>query len=184
MMFKNKFIFVILLNTVFSFISSQSLQDIERLRNEYENRDSNEKIESSVNLQKDSGQKDFKADVIRYTDQRNKYQLGDSLEINYFGYDFFTKRDTVNFWENLPIPRDYVVGPGDELIISIWGQTQIRNNYVVSREGKIYDEKVGIIVVSGKSIDNLKKFLKIEFGLVYSTLKILIPSSFIYLSLV
>ena len=51
MMFKNKFIFVILLNTVFSFISSQSLQDIERLRNEYENRDSNEKIESSVNLQ-------------------------------------------------------------------------------------------------------------------------------------
>lgn len=183
MEFKNKFIFVILINIVFNLATSQSLQDLERLRKEYENRDSYESTQSSTRLQPIFDQKNFNADVIRYTDQQNKGSIEDSLKINYFGYDFLTKRDTVNFWENLPIPRDYVVGPGDELIISIWGQTQIRNNYVVTREGKIYDEKIGIILVSGKSIEELKKFLKIEFGRVYSTLKSSSPSSFIDISL-
>ena len=95
----------------------------------------------------------------------------------------FTKRDTVKFWENLPIPSQYLIGPGDELIISIWGQTQIRKNYVVSREGKIYDEKVGIVFVSGKSIKELKNYLNQEFVKIYSTLRGLNPTSYIDVSL-
>ena len=58
----------------------------------------------------------------------------------------FLKRDTISFMENFSVPSDYVLGPGDELIISIWGETQIRNNYVISRDGKIYDERVGFII--------------------------------------
>ena len=57
----------------------------------------------------------------------------------HYGYDFFTKRDTVAFWENLPTPATYLLGPGDELIISLWGETQLRETYTISREGNIYD---------------------------------------------
>lgn len=183
MIFKNRFILIALLSSFLSISYSQTLQELERLRKEYENRNSLEKMESSNDMSIDFNQKDFETKIIRYGDSKDIAIQKDSLRLNYFGYDFFTKRDTINFWENLPIPRDYIIGPGDELIISIWGQTQIRKNYLVSRAGKIYDEKVGIIVVSGRSIIDLKKFLKKEYGRVYSTLKGTNPSSFIDISL-
>ena len=62
----------------------------------------------------------------------------------YYGYEFF-KRDSIPFWENLPTPSNYILGPGDELIISLWGQTQLRNSFINSRDGKIYDDKVGLL---------------------------------------
>ena len=32
----------------------------------------------------------------------------DEEQNNHFGYSFFTSRDTINFWENLPISNDYI----------------------------------------------------------------------------
>ena len=65
--------------------------------------------------------------------------------------------------ENFSIPSDYVIGPGDELIISIWGETQIRNNYVISRDGKIY-RRVGLLFLSGKKISEAKNYLEFDLG--------------------
>ncbi len=78
----------------------------------------------------------------------------------HFGYDFFTLRDTVAFWENLPTPANYQLGPGDELVVSLWGETQLRETYTINREGKIYDDKVGLLNLMGKSMEGAKKHLK------------------------
>ena len=56
----------------------------------------------------------------------------------------------------MSIPQNYILGPGDEIIVSIWGQTQLRTSYTVSRDGKIYDEKVGLLNLSDKTISDGK----------------------------
>ena len=104
-------------------------------------------------------------------------------KLMHFGYDFFNKRDTVNFWENLPTPSNYFLGPGDELVISIWGETQIRSNFTISRDGKIFDPKVGLLNLSGKTIEEASSYLKNQYGRIYSTLKTKNPTSFMDVSL-
>ena len=89
---------------------------------------------------------------------------------NYFGYNFFVERDTISFWENLPVPENYILGPGDEVIVSLWGETLLRNKYIISRDGNIYDDKVGMIALTGKTISEAEKYLKTQFGRIYATL--------------
>ena len=182
-MFKNKYLLVILFNLFTNIIFSQSLQDIERLKKELDRKNSEINNQDDMEDFEEFRRENFDAEVVRFNPNDSKAIIKDSLKLNYFGYDFFTKRDTVKFWENLPVPSGYIIGPGDEITISIWGQTQIRKKYIVSREGKIYDEKVGIVIVSGKTVDGLNKFLKKKYGQVYSTLKDPNPSSYIDISL-
>ena len=165
---------------------SQGQQDLNKLIREYEN--SNKSLKQEQIDQEDKGFKDFKFDKkVMFEPYKNDFSksLGDSLNSfsKYFGYDFFTKRDSVEFWENLPAPINYVVGPGDEIIISLWGQTQIRKSYSVTRDGKIYDEQVGILNVSGKTISQLKQYLILQFGRTYATLRGQNPTTFIDVSL-
>ena len=102
--------------------------------------------------------------------------------LTHFGYDFLTRRDTVAFWENLPTPANYLLGPGDELVISLWGETQLRETFTITRDGKIYDTKVGLLNLTGKSMEEAKSYLKAQFARVYATLKGRNPSTFIDVS--
>lgn len=71
-----------------------------------------------------------------------------------FGYDFF-KNPSISFTPNLNLatPTTYQLGPGDELLIDIWGASE--NNYrkKVTKEGAIRIEGIGPIYVSGLSIE-------------------------------
>ena len=60
---------------------------------------------------------------IRDIEEISEY-LDSTRTLKYFGYDFFMKRDTSQFWQNLPMPSDYLLGSGDELIISLWGEVE------------------------------------------------------------
>ncbi len=179
------FVYISALFSIFGSISAQSIQEMQKLKSEYE------KYKS---LQVEGGQNENKPKDggANLGDVPSEFVFGpykslnsDSLEgkIKHFGYDFFIKRDTLRFWENLPIPSNYTLGPGDEVIVSIWGQTQLRNSYTISRDGKIYDEKVGLLNLSDKTIAEGKKYLINQFGRVYSTLTSSNPSSYIDISL-
>ena len=74
----------------------------------------------------------------------------------------FSNRETVSFWENIPVSENYLLGPGDELIISIWGETQLRKKYIVSRDGEIYDDRVGLLPIANKSVSDAQFYLKIN----------------------
>ncbi len=109
----------------------------------------------------------------------------DSLDATakFFGYDFFTKRDSVNLWANLPTPPRYVLGPGDQLILTLWGETQLRKKYIIDKEGNIYDDKIGLVNLNGLLRQEAEKFLKSQFSRVYSTIKGGSPTTFINLSM-
>ena len=163
---------------------SQSIQELQKLRKEYEKF---QKEQTDIQLLRDfenSNESRISLPQKAQIGLQNSIQL-DSLESKnkYFGYDFFSRRDTVSFWENLPTPSNYVLGPGDELIVSIWGETQLRETYIISKEGKIYDEKVGLLFLSGKNIKQAKDYLIQNFGKIYATLLGASPTSYIDISL-
>tara|TARA_Y100000588_G_scaffold327902_1_gene363177 strand:- start:378 stop:884 length:507 start_codon:yes stop_codon:yes gene_type:complete len=51
--------------------------------------------------------------------------------------------------DNLPVTADYVVGPGDELIIRAWGQVDINLKLTADRNGAIDIPQVGVLQVTG-----------------------------------
>jgi protein involved in polysaccharide export with SLBB domain len=66
-----------------------------------------------------------------------------------------------------PVPADYVIGPGDELRIRIWGQISLQSNVTVDRSGEIYLPQVGQIQVAGLSFSGLDTHLRQAVGRVY-----------------
>ncbi|MFA7710361.1 MAG: SLBB domain-containing protein [Candidatus Neomarinimicrobiota bacterium] len=93
-------------------------------------------------------------------------------ELAYFGYDVF-KRVPENFQQIQvgPVDPNYIIGPGDEIILSMWGATEQRYSLPVERDGTVYLEKAGQIVVNGYKVETLKKRLENILSKYYSTIK-------------
>lgn len=68
---------------------------------------------------------------------------------------------------NIPVTPDYVLGPGDELRLEIWGQVNERGLYIVDRTGGISLPQVGTIHVAGLRFDQVTEFLRRQLGRVY-----------------
>ena len=69
--------------------------------------------------------------------------------------------------DNIPVTPDYVIGPGDEIRLQVWGQVDERGSYVVDRTGSISLPDVGTIHVAGIQFSQLSDFLKAQLGRVY-----------------
>ena len=78
-----------------------------------------------------------------------------------FGRDLFANApSTFAPASDIPIPADYVIGPGDELVIRGWGQVEISTRATVDRSGQIFLAKVGIISVAGVHYTDLRDHLR------------------------
>lgn len=66
-----------------------------------------------------------------------------------------------------PVPPSYVLGPGDELQVRVWGQVNFRANVRVDRSGEIYLPQVGPIHVAGLPYSDLESHLRQAIGRVY-----------------
>ena len=73
-----------------------------------------------------------------------------------FGYSYFNKRDSINFIDNISINKNYVLGYGDELIFSVWGEVE-QYEKIVERDGTIYIENVGLLYLGGKKLNGALK---------------------------
>lgn len=85
-----------------------------------------------------------------------------------FGASLFnTTPSTFAPVDNIPVTPDYVIGPGDELQLQIWGQVNQHGSFVVDRTGSISLPEVGTIHVAGLQFSQLSDFLKSQLGRVY-----------------
>ena len=66
-----------------------------------------------------------------------------------YGYSLFQAPSTFAPVENIPVTADYIIGPGDELLIRAWGQIDVDYRAVVDRNGMINIPRVGSIPVAG-----------------------------------
>lgn len=92
-----------------------------------------------------------------------------------FGFGLF-QRDELTFAPqlNLPTPVDYVLGPGDELIVDLWGATQQFMRMEVGTEGTIRPNNLGPIYVNGLTIKQAEEKVIGRLSQIYNGLK---PSS-------
>ena len=92
--------------------------------------------------------------------------VGSALPL--FGYNLFRNApNTFAPLNNVPVTQDYVIGPGDELIISVWGQVEVSQSVEVDRNGMINLPKIGPVSVVGVRYQNLQSHLKVAVSKIY-----------------
>jgi polysaccharide export outer membrane protein len=90
-----------------------------------------------------------------------------------FGQDLFrTVPSTFAPLDNVPVPADYVLGPGDELLIRIWGQVSLNQRTTVDRDGSIYLPKIGEFSVVGLKYSQLQPALNSELSRVFKNFEL------------
>jgi protein involved in polysaccharide export with SLBB domain len=97
-------------------------------------------------------------------------KVKDSINALVFGSELFDN-PTLNFEPNLKLatPVNYVLGPGDELQISVYGVQEFNASVPVTMEGKVNIQYVGQIAVSGMTIEAATQKIKGAIARVYST---------------
>lgn len=84
-----------------------------------------------------------------------------------YGSELFDFPDTFAPVDDIPVTTDYVIGPGDELLLRGWGQLDLDLQAVVDRNGMIFIPKVGNIRVAGLKYQELNGYLKTAIGRVF-----------------
>lgn len=101
-----------------------------------------------------------------------------------FGRNIFnTSNLTFEPSQNLPTPVNYRLGPGDEVIIDIWGTNQVSIQETISPDGAISIEKLGLVFLNGMTVNQATSFLRKELNKIYAGLADESPSSQIKVSL-
>ena len=69
-------------------------------------------------------------------EKKSSKQVNSNLK--YFGYDIFSKDPKIFQATTFgAVDPSYLIGPGDEIIVMLWGETQFRQELIVDREGFI-----------------------------------------------
>tara|TARA_Y100001958_G_C21245259_1_gene574826 strand:+ start:2931 stop:4865 length:1935 start_codon:yes stop_codon:yes gene_type:complete len=180
-------------------LNAQSLQELQNLQNEYKKALERQALQKPVDVieaEKTAkstalpdkliySRKDIESLLVNTEKllQQLKFLEDSSKKMPYVGYDFFTLRDSISFWQNLPISKNYKLGPGDEVIISLWGESNSNYSELINRDGQVFIENIGILNLGGKSLSESKKYILSKFSRVYSTLIGDSPKSFIDLTI-
>ncbi len=87
-----------------------------------------------------------------------------------FGHNIFNNAK-LSFEPNMNIsaPQDYVIGPGDEIIIDIFGATQVSIHQFVNAEGVIVIDQYGPLAVGGYRLAEADRLIRAEVGAMYES---------------
>ena len=69
--------------------------------------------------------------------------------------------------DHIPVTDDYVIGPGDEILIRSWGQVDLDGRLVVDRGGEVFLPKVGTLSVAGLKYQQLPEYFRSAIGRVF-----------------
>ncbi len=89
-----------------------------------------------------------------------------------FGYDVFRLApSTFEPVLNVPTPVSYELGPGDEIALTMWGETKLNYQLSVNREGNLIVPEVGPVSANGMTIQRFREKLLSRMSTVYSGLR-------------
>ncbi|WP_396209141.1 SLBB domain-containing protein [Flavobacterium sp.] len=88
-----------------------------------------------------------------------------------FGSELFTSK-SLSFEpnQNMPTPPNYILGPGDQLDINVYGVQQFGCSATLSKNGTVNIPNVGEVFLSGLAFEAAKNKLQKQIGRIYSTL--------------
>jgi protein involved in polysaccharide export with SLBB domain len=183
-----KYFYLIILSIFITFQIgiTQSLDDIKQLqqlkkqlesmdKSQLEKKSASPEVES-LQVYQDSLSKipkieTTKTDVIKKKQEPDLKDKDPFADLPFFGHEVFANAN-IDFKPEVygPVDELYPVGAGDEIIISIWGEVELRHDIIVNREGQIFIPEVGLVKVTGLNVKQLKKKLIAVMGKSYSSL--------------
>ena len=119
-----------------------------------------------INQSTDSGEQNVNDRFKDYAedeeddDEIRQLTFSNSLN-NRFGLSIFKNRvSTFSPIDNLPVPDDYKLGTGDQLNIQLLGTENIQLTPTISRDGSIFINRIGEIILAGLLFDEASELIK------------------------
>lgn len=162
-------------------------QEVNRSRRRVEQNDATKTKGMRVPLES-ARRMDVMEDSLQMTDERALYRGVSEEEIDptqqIYGHNIFTN-ENLTFEPNINVatPENYRLGPGDEVIIDVWGASETTIRQTISPEGSILVNSLGPVYLSGKTVKEANNYLKQEFAKIYSGVTGNIPSTQVKLTL-
>ena len=85
-----------------------------------------------------------------------------------FGFELFGSDRENEIPIDIPSAQDYILGPGDNLLIYLWGRVEKEFSLTLDREGKIFMPQVGEVVGWGLTLEQFTAKVKRQLSKVYS----------------
>ena len=122
---------------------------------------------TSNDFSKNNGEDTSVFGLIENAENKNEEQK--EVDNIVFGSSFFNNPNISSAPSlNIATPDSYELGPGDELLISVWGAAENEYNSIITREGYLKIERIGPVYLSGLSIAEAKVKLKNKLSKIYS----------------
>ena len=207
-MILNKYIRITRILFIFIFGSvlfAQSAEELKRFMNTYEKLKADQQANEVVKkgLESEKGPDDGPVrllidpgDMAKYYREKMKVIQKDLSQLSrlllstdsipplqYFGYSFFSLRDSIQFIDNANVSANYILGYGDEIIISVWGQAEQHERAMLERDGTVFIKNVGLLYLGGKTASEAKTYINKRFGKVYASLNSNPPLTYLEFSI-
>lgn len=92
--------------------------------------------------------------------QETKAERTVNQKLEQFGYDLFAGApSTFAPVTNIPVPSEYVIGPGDSIIIQLYGKVNVLHELAVNRDGLIQFPDIGPLSVVGLNFEEVKNLI-------------------------
>lgn len=85
-----------------------------------------------------------------------------------YGRDLFDGREAFAADSALPAPADYLLGPGDQVMLQVWGPVDFNTSLTIDRNGQVNLPKVGVVTLAGVAVRDLEKTLQNHLGKVFT----------------
>ncbi len=115
----------------------------------------------------------LKAAKTQVPSQFQRFVLeGTGILLPHFGASLFENPGAYAADSAAPAPSEYVLGPGDEVRIQIWGTVDFAGNQTLDRNGQINLPKIGAITLGGVQVKDLESVLKKQIGTVFNNVNV------------
>lgn len=83
---------------------------------------------------------------------------------------------------NMPTPANYILGAGDQIIIDVWGDSELNVQYTIAPDGHITVPGIGRIQLSGMNVKQAESRIRTQFSTIFSDLDSSEPHTFLAIS--
>lgn len=97
-------------------------------------------------------------------------ELREKLDtVDIYGFTYFRQKDVKIFNNAVDIkpPSNYILGVGDQIVVSIWGYADYNRLFYIDKDGYIQQENIGRIYLKGLTLEQAKGLLRTRFANAY-----------------
>jgi protein involved in polysaccharide export with SLBB domain len=108
---------------------------------------------------------------IPNTEFQNFVRIATGKNLSLFGYELF-ESGSFGPVQAFTVPSGYILGPGDEIVLQVYGLLDISDRFIIDRDGRIFLPKVGPLTLSGVAFADLEKTITTHLAKVYKNFQL------------